>query len=98
MAQGMVDMMAVKNEGLDNIETRTPQSTTPHQLPPMVRGGIEEARSPQLGEGASEARNFAASQEVDAGVGLSPCRNFLGPLWRFDILYPGALRQLYRVC
>jgi len=29
MAQGMVDMMAVKNEGLDNIETRTPQSTTP---------------------------------------------------------------------
>jgi uncharacterized protein YbjT (DUF2867 family) len=29
MAQGMVDMMAAKNEGLDNAEPRTPQSATP---------------------------------------------------------------------
>jgi uncharacterized protein YbjT (DUF2867 family) len=29
MAQGMLDMMAAKNEGLDNVERRTPQSTTP---------------------------------------------------------------------
>jgi uncharacterized protein YbjT (DUF2867 family) len=29
MAQGMVDMMVAKNEGLDNAEPRTPQSTTP---------------------------------------------------------------------
>jgi uncharacterized protein YbjT (DUF2867 family) len=29
MAQGMVDMMAAKNEGLDNAEPRTPQATTP---------------------------------------------------------------------
>jgi uncharacterized protein YbjT (DUF2867 family) len=29
MAQGMLDMMAAKNEGLDNLEPRTPQSTTP---------------------------------------------------------------------
>jgi hypothetical protein len=29
MAQGMVDMMAAKNEGLDNAEPRTRQSTTP---------------------------------------------------------------------
>lgn len=29
MAQGMADMMAAKNEGLDNAEPRTPQSTTP---------------------------------------------------------------------
>lgn len=29
MAQGMVDMMVAKNEGLDNMEPRTPQSTTP---------------------------------------------------------------------
>jgi len=29
MAQGMVDMMAAKDAGLDNAETRTPQSTTP---------------------------------------------------------------------
>jgi uncharacterized protein YbjT (DUF2867 family) len=29
MAQGMVDMMTAKNEGLDNAEPRTPQSTTP---------------------------------------------------------------------
>jgi uncharacterized protein YbjT (DUF2867 family) len=49
MAQGMVDMMAAKNEGLDNAEPRTPQSTTPNQFPPMVRGSIE-ARGPQLVE------------------------------------------------
>lgn len=29
MAQGMVDMMVAKNEGLDNARPRTPQSTTP---------------------------------------------------------------------
>jgi uncharacterized protein YbjT (DUF2867 family) len=29
MAQGMVDMALAKNEGLDNAEPRTPQSTTP---------------------------------------------------------------------
>jgi uncharacterized protein YbjT (DUF2867 family) len=29
MAQGMVDMMLAKNEGLDNAAPRTPQSTTP---------------------------------------------------------------------
>jgi uncharacterized protein YbjT (DUF2867 family) len=29
MAQGMVDMLVAKNEGLDNAEPRTPQSTTP---------------------------------------------------------------------
>jgi uncharacterized protein YbjT (DUF2867 family) len=29
MAQGMVDMMVAKSEGLDNAESRTPQSTTP---------------------------------------------------------------------
>jgi hypothetical protein len=28
MAQGMLDMMVAKNEGLDNAERRTPQSTT----------------------------------------------------------------------
>jgi len=29
MAQGVVDMMAAVNEGLDNAEPRTPQSTSP---------------------------------------------------------------------
>jgi uncharacterized protein YbjT (DUF2867 family) len=29
MAQGMLDMMLAKNDGLDNVEPRTPQSTTP---------------------------------------------------------------------
>jgi uncharacterized protein YbjT (DUF2867 family) len=29
IAQGMIDMMVAKNEGLDNMEPRTPQSTTP---------------------------------------------------------------------
>jgi hypothetical protein len=28
MAQGTLDMMVAKNEGLDNAEPRTPQSTT----------------------------------------------------------------------
>ncbi len=28
MAQGMLDMMVAKKEGLDNAEPRTPQSTT----------------------------------------------------------------------
>ncbi|MEI8697789.1 hypothetical protein RPG13_04775 [Mesorhizobium sp. ISC15] len=28
-AQAMVDMLEAKNEGLDNAEPRTPQSTTP---------------------------------------------------------------------
>jgi len=29
MAQGTLDMMVAKNEGLDNAEPRTPASTTP---------------------------------------------------------------------
>ena len=29
LAQGMIDMMAAKNAGLDNSEPRTPESTTP---------------------------------------------------------------------
>jgi uncharacterized protein YbjT (DUF2867 family) len=29
MAQGMLDLMVAKNEGLDNAEPRTPQATTP---------------------------------------------------------------------
>jgi hypothetical protein len=29
MAQGMTDMAAAKNEGLDNAEKRTPESSTP---------------------------------------------------------------------
>jgi hypothetical protein len=29
MAQGMLDLMVAKNEGLDNTEPRTPQATTP---------------------------------------------------------------------
>jgi uncharacterized protein YbjT (DUF2867 family) len=46
MAQGMLDMAMAKNEGLDNAEPRTPQSTTPTSfrqwceevLKPAVRG------------------------------------------------------------
>jgi hypothetical protein len=29
MAKGMVEMMVAKNEGLDNMEPRTAESTTP---------------------------------------------------------------------
>jgi hypothetical protein len=29
MAQGMLDMMVAKDDGLDNAEPRTPESTTP---------------------------------------------------------------------
>ena len=46
MAQGMVDMMQAKNDGLDNAEARTPETTTPttfrqwceQELAPAVAG------------------------------------------------------------
>jgi hypothetical protein len=46
MAQGTVDMMVAKDQGLDNAEPRTPESTTPttfgqwcqETLKPAVRG------------------------------------------------------------
>jgi len=44
MAQGMVDMMAAKDAGLDNAETRTPQSTTPTSF----RRWCEEVLRPSI--------------------------------------------------
>ena len=44
MAQGMVDMMVAKNEGLDNAEPRTPQSTTPTSF----RQWCEEVLKPAI--------------------------------------------------
>jgi uncharacterized protein YbjT (DUF2867 family) len=44
MAQGMVDMMAAKNAGLDNAEPRTPQSTTPTSF----RQWCEEVLKPAI--------------------------------------------------
>jgi uncharacterized protein YbjT (DUF2867 family) len=44
MAQGMVDMMVAKNEGLDNAESRTPQSTTPTSF----RQWCEEVLKPKV--------------------------------------------------
>ncbi len=44
MAQGMVDMMAAKDAGLDNAETRTPQSTTPTSF----RQWCEEVLKPSI--------------------------------------------------
>jgi uncharacterized protein YbjT (DUF2867 family) len=44
MAQGMVDMMAAKNEGLDNAEPRTAQSTTPTSF----RQWCEEVLKPAI--------------------------------------------------
>jgi hypothetical protein len=41
MAQGMTDMAWAKNEGLDNAVQRTPENSTPDQLPPVVRAGPE---------------------------------------------------------
>ena len=46
-AEGMLDMMVAKNEGLDNAEPRTAQSTTPTSFPAVVRGSVE-TRGPQL--------------------------------------------------
>jgi uncharacterized protein YbjT (DUF2867 family) len=44
MAQGMLDMMMAKNEGLDNAEPRTPQSTTPTSF----RQWCEEVLKPKI--------------------------------------------------
>ena len=44
MAQAMLDMMAAKNEGLDNMEPRTPQSTTPTSF----RQWCEEVLKPAI--------------------------------------------------
>jgi uncharacterized protein YbjT (DUF2867 family) len=44
MAQGMLDMMVAKNEGLDNAEPRTPQSTTPTSF----RQWCEEVLMPKI--------------------------------------------------
>src|SRR5258707_1658263 len=44
MAQGMVDMMAAKDAGLDNAEPRTPQSTTPTSF----RQWCEEVLKPSI--------------------------------------------------
>ncbi len=44
MAQGMVDMMAAKDAGLDNAETRTPQSATPTTF----RQWCEEVLKPSI--------------------------------------------------
>jgi uncharacterized protein YbjT (DUF2867 family) len=46
MAQGMVDMMLAKEEGLDNAEPRTPQSTTPTSF----RQWCEEVLAPAVRE------------------------------------------------
>jgi uncharacterized protein YbjT (DUF2867 family) len=47
MAQGMLDMMVAKNEGLDNAEPRTPQSTTPTSF----RQWCEEVLKPAVPAG-----------------------------------------------
>ena len=45
MVNGMVEMMVAKDQGLDNAEPRTPQSTTPDQLSPVVcRGAPSDCR------------------------------------------------------
>jgi uncharacterized protein YbjT (DUF2867 family) len=44
MAQGMLDMMVAKNNGLDNAEPRTPQSTTPTSF----RQWCEEVLKPMV--------------------------------------------------
>jgi uncharacterized protein YbjT (DUF2867 family) len=46
MAQGLVDMMLAKEEGLDNAEPRTPQSTTPTSF----RQWCEEVLAPAVRE------------------------------------------------
>jgi len=43
-AQGMLDMMVAKNQGLDNAEPRIPQSTTPTSF----RQWCEDALKPAV--------------------------------------------------
>ena len=49
MAQGMADMMSAKNQGLDNAEPRTPESTTPTTF----RQWCEEVLKPAVMRGLS---------------------------------------------
>jgi hypothetical protein len=44
MAQGMTDMAAAKNEGLDNGGGAHPGELDTHELPPVVPGGYEASR------------------------------------------------------
>ena len=55
MAQGTLDMMVAKNEGLDNAEPRTPQSTTPTTF----RQWCEEVLNPKV---AAASREVAVSK------------------------------------
>jgi hypothetical protein len=43
MAQGMTDMAAAKNSGLDNAEPRTPQATTPTSFRQWCEEGLKPA-------------------------------------------------------
>jgi uncharacterized protein YbjT (DUF2867 family) len=51
MAQGVVDMMVAKNEGMDNVEPRTPQNTTPTSF----RQWCEEVLKPAVVQSAQAA-------------------------------------------
>lgn len=42
-AQGYADMMAAKNEGLDNAEPRTPESTTPTSFRQWCEAALKPA-------------------------------------------------------
>ena len=67
----MVDMMVAKNEGLDNAEPRTRESTTSHQLPPVVRGCVE-ARDHQhaCDHQRRPTSNTRRRPSLDSGLGV----------------------------
>jgi uncharacterized protein YbjT (DUF2867 family) len=50
MAQGMVDMVTAKNNGLDNVEPRTPESSTPTSFRQWCEEVLRPAVFPHFGE------------------------------------------------
>jgi uncharacterized protein YbjT (DUF2867 family) len=53
MAQGMLDMVMAKDNGLDNAEPRTPQSSSPTSFRQWCEEVLEPAVSPQAPSGAA---------------------------------------------
>jgi uncharacterized protein YbjT (DUF2867 family) len=70
MAQGLLDMRQAKDKGVDNVEPRTPRST-PHQLPPVVRGSAQAGRPRSVGRGGG---HNVSGKAVTDGRNARTCR------------------------
>jgi hypothetical protein len=62
MAQGMIDMMIAKNEGLDHVAPRTPEGTTP---PPSGNGARDPSSRPRSAMWPAQGRSADSDVERD---------------------------------